>query len=139
MMSVRYVNFSNGGKRVLYFRNLFRIGNTKYAVPDLIFRYKIIQSICFFCRADCVSNDFIGAVSQKNRPGLRIARVNVANPVRFLFRSGIFMLFNHAAYIIVNGRTGHNSGLYAAVHRLLIYVITGRIFLNKASPLYHIP
>ena len=69
-----------------------------------------------------VCNPAAGRIGQKNRAGIGITGIDMADPVRFFFSAGHFMFFNDIFGVIVNGCTADNSGLNTAEHRFPVDV-----------------
>ena len=47
------------------------------------------------------------------------------------------MFLNDAIHIVIDGGTGHNTGLGAAVHRKLINIEAGFVFYQKRAVCNH--
>ena len=96
----------------------------------IIFRFLLLYLIydsCNFC---------IVAVRQKDWSCLCITDIYVANTVLFLFRTGIFMLFDHIILIIIDRRACGDTGLCPSIHGQLVNIITS-LFVPYKIPLFH--
>ena len=139
MMAVCDVNVPDSRKCFLYLPDICRILHDPDPVSDAVGGYEIIFRLFFLGFFHDPVNNAAGAVSQKDRSRLGIACVYVADPVLLLFRSCIFMLFDHPGFIIVNRGAGHDPGLGPAVHCQFINIVARRLVPDKISFFYHIP
>ena len=107
------------------------VGNDPHAVSDPAFRQKIADWRLFSVFFSEFVQFLYIPVAQKYRTGLGVTGVYMTDPVDLFINSGILMLFDNTGQIIVDRGAGHNSRLGAAVHRLLIQIVTGRTVLHK--------
>ena len=111
-------------------------GDHKHPMAHLILRSKIIKRFSFLRFRDNLFNRFLFPVSQKDRSGLCADRIDVADAVFLFFRPGIFVFFNKALQVVVDGSGRHDPGLGAVPHRQLIKII-GRLFFPDEIPVLH--
>ena len=66
-----------------------------------------------------------------------VCNVHMADPVKLLVFSGLFVFLDNLILVIINGGAGYNSRLGAAVHGKLIDIVAGGVFHDKGSILQH--
>ena len=94
-------------------------------VDDAVRRCEIVfRRFCGVFRQDRVHGLF-PAVGQEDRPGVRVAGVDVADAVRLLVRAGLLVLFDDVVQIIVDADAADKPRLGAAVHDLAINIQHG--------------
>ena len=65
------------------------------------------------------------AAGQEDRPCIRVARINMADPVRLFVRTGKLMLFDHVVAVIVDRCAANQARLRAAPHDLAVDIEAG--------------
>lgn len=73
---------------------------------------------------------------QKDRPGVRVAGVHMANAVRLLICAGKLMLFDRVAAVIINRGTADQACLRSPFHNLAID-IEARLLILRAYAVRH--
>ena len=84
-------------------------------------------------------NGLIGSICKENWTCLSFAGFHMTYSVQFFICPCVFMLFNDLIYIIIDTGTCHDSCLDTPIHRKLVYIIDGFIFLYENITPDHIP
>ena len=76
-------------------------------------------------------------IGQKNRAGISVANINVADAVLLLILTGKLVLFDRTRDVFINRSAGGKACLRPPVHRKPVDVIAGAAVLNKNAVLLH--
>ena len=104
-------------------------------MSDPILRHKIIDRLILHNLFHDARQRFAAAVRQKNGTGVGVCYLHMADPVKLLVLPGVLVLLDHAVYIVIHRRAGHDACLAPAVHSQLVQIIAGFLICHKSPVL----
>ena len=138
-MTVCDINLINSCKCTADCCNILRITDHPYSVTNAIWRNKIVFCILLFDFIYGSCDSCIVTVRQEDWSCLCITDIYVADTILFLFRTCIFMLFDHIILIVIDRRACGDTGLCPSIHGQLINIITSLFVPDKIPLCHHIP
>ena len=119
-MAVCNVSRRNLGKDSFDLLVLLCLSHLPYPVTNTVLGHKIIQRSLQHHLLHDLSQYLILTICQENGTCLGIHHIHMADPILLLLFPGVLVLLDHAADIIVNRTTGHDSSLAPPIHSQLI-------------------
>ena len=139
VVSVCNVDAVNARKRFVDRSNIRILADDKHPVSHAVPRCEIIFRLSLLRLFHDTPDPVIRAVRQKDRSGLCVTDIHMADAVDLLLRAGILVLFDDAILIIIDGRAGCHSRLHSSVHGKFVEVITLFILRQKRAVLHPLP